>query len=102
MARAALTSLIVCTVLAAVAQIPQSPPVQFVCPMDPDVRSSKPGRCPRCGMALEAGIQQPVAYRLRMSAVPSNVPAGKPVELRFELLDPRTGRRASQFEVVHE
>jgi Cu+-exporting ATPase len=32
----------------------QSPPEQsYVCPMDPEVRESKPGACPRCGMALE-------------------------------------------------
>ena len=28
--------------------------VTYVCPMDPDVRESKPGPCPICGMALEA------------------------------------------------
>ncbi|HEU5072561.1 MAG TPA: heavy metal translocating P-type ATPase [Polyangiaceae bacterium] len=27
--------------------------VVYVCPMDPDVRASKPGPCPKCGMALE-------------------------------------------------
>jgi P-type Cu+ transporter len=27
--------------------------VIYLCPMDPDVRSDKPGACPRCGMALE-------------------------------------------------
>ena len=26
----------------------------YVCPMDPEVRESKPGACPKCGMALEA------------------------------------------------
>ena len=26
----------------------------YVCPMDPEVRASKPGACPRCGMALES------------------------------------------------
>lgn len=26
----------------------------YVCPMDPEVRSDKPGACPKCGMALEA------------------------------------------------
>lgn len=26
---------------------------QYVCPMDPDVVSDKPGPCPKCGMALE-------------------------------------------------
>ena len=25
----------------------------WICPMDPEVRSSKPGACPKCGMALE-------------------------------------------------
>ena len=25
----------------------------YVCPMDPEVRESKPGACPKCGMALE-------------------------------------------------
>jgi membrane fusion protein, copper/silver efflux system len=24
----------------------------YVCPMDPDVTSDKPGRCPKCGMEL--------------------------------------------------
>jgi Cu+-exporting ATPase len=28
--------------------------VTYVCPMDPEVRESKPGACPTCGMALEA------------------------------------------------
>jgi Cu+-exporting ATPase len=27
--------------------------VTYVCPMDPEVRESKPGACPKCGMALE-------------------------------------------------
>jgi Cu+-exporting ATPase len=27
--------------------------VIYVCPMDPEVRESKPGACPKCGMALE-------------------------------------------------
>src|SRR5262245_51650602 len=26
----------------------------YLCPMDPDVRETKPGPCPTCGMALEA------------------------------------------------
>src|SRR4051812_20050173 len=31
----------------------------YVCPMDPEVRESKPGACPVCGMALEP--EHPVA-----------------------------------------
>ncbi|MDE3196190.1 MAG: hypothetical protein KGN84_07595 [Acidobacteriota bacterium] len=70
--------------------------------MDPDVRSSKPGKCPRCGMTLEAGIQEPLKYRLNLTVTPRQVPAGKPVELRFELIDPRTDIRAAKFQIVHE
>jgi Cu+-exporting ATPase len=35
---------------------PAPPPgakVEYVCPMDPDVVSDRPGACPKCGMALE-------------------------------------------------
>jgi Cu+-exporting ATPase len=36
---------------------PKPPPagekVEYVCPMDPDVVSDRPGPCPKCGMALE-------------------------------------------------
>src|SRR6476660_9447538 len=37
------------------AAAPQSstPGSSFICPMDPEVRSSRPGACPKCGMALE-------------------------------------------------
>lgn len=70
--------------------------------MDPDIRSRVPGKCSRCGMTLEAGIQQPLHYRMLFSTSPASAPAGQPVELRFELLDPRTDKRVSHFEVVHE
>ncbi len=29
-----------------------SPATVYVCPMHPDVTSTKPGRCPKCGMTL--------------------------------------------------
>ena len=29
---------------------------QYVCPMDPEVRQSQPGACPKCGMALEPDL----------------------------------------------
>src|SRR3954468_6381749 len=37
------------------AAAPQSstPASSYICPMDPEVRSSRPGACPMCGMALE-------------------------------------------------
>src|SRR5260221_13420000 len=33
----------------------------YVCPMDPEVVSDRPGPCPKCGMALEPKDVLPVA-----------------------------------------
>jgi Cu+-exporting ATPase len=40
---------------------PASPAATYVCPMCPEVRESKPGACPSCGMALERDV--PAATR---------------------------------------
>jgi P-type Cu+ transporter len=36
----------------------------YVCPMDPEVRESKPGACPKCGMALEPAALAAPATRV--------------------------------------
>jgi len=33
---------------------PDAAEADYICPMDPEVRQTKPGACPKCGMALEA------------------------------------------------
>ena len=40
---------------------PSTQPAAYVCPMHPDVTSDKPGKCPKCGMALVAPkkVEQP-------------------------------------------
>ncbi len=80
----------------------QEKPVEFVCPMDPDIRSKGPGKCTRCGMKLEAGIPDGVAFKVRLSTAPKAVVAGADVELTMEVIDPRKSVRAKRFEVVHE
>ena len=39
-------------------------PHVYVCPMDPEVRASKPGACPKCGMALEPETPEPTQSRV--------------------------------------
>ena len=38
-------------------------PVEYICPMDPEVHQMGPGSCPRCGMALEPAVVAPPATR---------------------------------------
>ncbi len=84
-------------------QPPQDPDqVEWLCPMDKDVRSAKPGVCPRCGMKLVPGIPEPVEYRLLLDVTPAAWRPGQPVRMRFEIQDPRTNQRVTKLQVIHE
>ena len=85
-----------CT-LALFAQTPD-----FTCPMDPDVRSQRPGKCPRCGMKLEARIPDFVEYPVRFSFSPPWIPAARPLDISISVSDPATGKPVAKFETVHE
>ncbi len=80
----------------------QTPPVPFVCPMDPEVRSAQPGKCPKCGMKLEAGIRDQVEYPLHLEVTPRQIPAGRELQFTFRVTDPKTGKPVTKFEEVHE
>src|SRR3981081_3835953 len=76
--------------------------VDFICPMDPEVRSKAPGRCPRCGMKLVAGIPEPIEYPVHLKVKPRNFKPGDKVELSFAIEDPKTGKPVRKFQEVHE
>jgi hypothetical protein len=89
------------------AKLPTAPiapvaPQDYVCPMDKDVRSDKPGICPRCGMKLVLGIPDEVEYPLELTVRPAVFRAGEKVQLKFRIADPRTGKTVDHFEIVHE
>ena len=96
MALRAVIALLVLALLSA------QPPVEFTCPMDPEVRSPQPGKCPKCGMKLEAGIRDQVEYPLRLDVTPKQIPSGREIELTFRGSDPKTGKPVTRFEIVHE
>jgi hypothetical protein len=79
-----------------------APPRDYVCPMDPDVRSATPGKCPRCGMNLLLGIPEPVEYPLNLTVSPRVPKPGDRVDLTFIIKDPKTGAAVNRFELVHE
>lgn len=76
--------------------------VEFLCPMDPEVRSKGPGRCPRCGMFLEAGLPDPLEYRVELETLPGRPSAGRTTMLSFRVLDPRSGKPVVVFNEIHE
>src|SRR5579884_177755 len=83
------------------AQTPE-PPVEWVCPMDPEVRSKGPGKCPKCNMDLEPDLPDPVEYPVKTAIFPPTFHAGQKVRLEIQLLDPVTGRLVQKFRAVHE
>lgn len=74
----------------------------YVCPMHPDVRSSQPGLCPRCGMKLAANLPEPVEYRMDLAVTPRLARASERVKLSFTVRDPWKGRAVTRFQSIHE
>ncbi len=85
-------------------EIPEAPekPVEFICPMDPEVRSPSPARCPRCGMKLIAGLPDFKEFHVDLRTSPKPLKAGIPAEVTFLMSDPKTGKPLRDFEVIHE
>ncbi len=77
-------------------------PLDWYCPMDRDVRSDKPGVCPRCGMKLAFGVQEEIEYPMDVTFKPAVFRAGEKVQIHFRMADPVTGKTVNHYEIVHE
>ena len=75
----------------------------YSCPMHPDVRTSSPGSCPRCGMKLvtSEGTDNN-HFVLDMTVEPSNPRAGQQVTLRFLVRRSEGGEIVRDFTEIHE
>jgi hypothetical protein len=87
---------------AVVALTAMDTPLDYVCPMDPDVRAAAPGKCPRCGMTMVFGIPDPEEYPMHLQVAPANFHPREKVDLIFSIENPATGKIVSHFETVHE
>ena len=92
--------LLLCALAAGVLCAQQA--IEFICPMDRDVRSANPGKCPRCGMTLVANLPEPIEYPVDLRVKPPQIPSGQPITLEFQISDPAGGGTVKQFQVVHE
>src|SRR5579871_1887913 len=77
-------------------------PLDYVCPMHPDIRSNGPGQCPRCGMKFVIGRPDHEEYPLDLRMAPATFLPGQRVGMIFGVKDPKTGKPVRRFEVVHE
>ncbi len=75
---------------------------EYICPMDPDVRSKTPGKCPKCGMTLVLGLPDPHEYPLQLTTTPRVLKANQKIELRFRIEDPITNKPVTDYVVMHE
>jgi hypothetical protein len=82
--------------------VPDDPDVEFICPMDKDVRSKVPGKCPICGMTLVAGLPDPHEFPVRITSAPKIPKPGEETLLTFRVEDPATGKTVHDFEIMHE
>lgn len=77
-------------------------PVEFICPMDRNVRAPGPGRCSVCGMALVPGIPAVAEYPVALRLTPAVPRPGQRVQLSFTVSHPKTGARVTEFREIHE
>ena len=84
--------------------VPQQPAqnLDYYCPMDPDVRSATPGKCPRCGMTLRLGVPDQIEYTLDITLAPRIPKPGERLDFTLRIRDPRSGGPVTKFETVHE
>ncbi len=76
--------------------------VEWICPMDKDVRSKTPGKCPRCGMTLVANLPDPLEFPVHITTTPRVLEPNQDIELKFRVEDPQTGRSVRDFVIMHE
>ena len=87
---------------AAVSAVKTAGDLAYVCPMDPDIRSNEPGHCPRCGMALVAGIPDPKEFHLDLTVTPNPPRPHEQAEMVFTVFDPWKNNPVKKFTAVHE
>ncbi len=76
----------------------------YSCPMHPEVTSTSPGKCSKCGMALEHTDQSGNGkkYRINFTSQPASIEAGKPVVLSFTPKEEDNAQALVPLDLVHE
>jgi hypothetical protein len=75
----------------------------FTCTMHPEIRTSGPGKCPKCEMPLTP-VTPEIAedFNLRIQTSPRPPRPNEKVRLRFQVFNPKTGEQVKQFQIMHD
>jgi len=76
---------------------------EYTCSMHPDIRTSAPGKCPKCGMTL-VPVNPAVLdeFNLRFECSPRAPKPGEKIRLRFAFFNPKTGGQVKEFYITHD
>ncbi len=75
---------------------------EYMCPMDKDVRSKTPGKCPKCGMTLVLNLPESREYPVRLSLKPPVPKVGEVDQLHFRIEDPTDHKPVKDYVDMHE
>ena len=76
---------------------------EYTCSMHPDIRTTSPGTCPKCGMTL-VPVTPAIAddFNLRFECSPRAPRANEKIRLHFSFFNPKSGEQVKDFYVTHD
>jgi len=76
---------------------------EYTCTMHPDIRTTAPGTCPKCAMALVPVTPAIVDdFNLRFECSPKAPKPNEKIRLRFSVFNPKTGEQVKYFNITHD
>lgn len=78
-------------------------PDEYTCTMHPEIRTTSPGKCPKCEMTL-VPVTPAIGeeFNLKFECSPKSPKPNEKIRLRFAIFNPRTGEQVKNFYVTHE
>lgn len=77
--------------------------IEYTCSMHPEIRTTAPGKCPKCAMTLVA-VTPAIAedFNLKFESFPKAPKPNEKVRLRFGVFNPRTRDQVKEFHITHD
>lgn len=78
-------------------------PDEYTCTMHPEIRTTAPGKCPKCAMTLVPVTPEITEdFNLKFECSPKSPKPNEKVRLRFTVFNPKTREQVKDFYLTHE